>query len=173
MNTNENQLERIKAKLIARLKKNSDDNEKEIKFETLPIEKIHEFENKYQIKLPKEIVDFYTKVSNGAVLYPDEDICNLDPFENWYFDENLIRTDFNIENDVTYDDYCDIQDCSFEKFGNISLMDLGCAMMYNIVVKGKHYGEIIGVYEMYLETTGKNFLDWFEGCIDGTDENML
>lgn len=171
----ESQIERIKSKLIERLQKNSDDDEEEIKLETLPVEKIIEFENKYQVKLPQEVIDFYTKISNGAVLYSGEDICNLEPFENWYFNEKLIHTDFNIENDVTYDDYCAIEnrDYSFELFGNIALMDLGCAMTYNIVVKGKHYGEIIGVYEMWLEITHKNFLDWFEGCLDGTDENML
>ncbi len=169
----ENQLERIRSKLIERLCKNSEDDE--IRLNTLPVEKITEFENKYQIKLPQEIVDFYTKVSNGAVLYPDENICNLEPFENCYFDEKLIHKDFNIENDVTYDDYDAIEnkDYSFERFGNIILMDLGCAMTYNIVVKGKHYGEIIGVLEMWLEITDMNFLDWLEGCLDGTVEYML
>lgn len=168
----ENQLERIKSKLIERLQENPDD---EVILETLPVEKIVEFENKYQIKLPQEVVDFYTKVSNGAVLYPRENICNLEPFENWYFDEKLIHTDFNIENDVTYDDYCAIEnkDYSFERFGNIILMDLGCAMTYNIVVKGRHYGEIIGVLEMWLEITDMNFLDWLEGCLDGTVEYMV
>lgn len=171
----ENQLERIKSKLIERLRENSDGEEVTLK--TLPIEKITEFENKYQIKLPQGIVDFYTKVSNGAVLYPNEESCNLEPFENWQFDENLIHTDFNIENDVTYDDYDIIKestkDYSFESFGNISLMDLGCAMTYNIVVKGKHYGEIIALLEMWLEITNKSFLDWLEGCLDGTVEYMI
>ncbi len=171
----ESQLERIKSKLIERLRENSDGEE--VILETLPIEKITEFENKYQIKLPQGIVDFYTKVSNGAVLYPDEDICNLDPFENWCFNKKLINTDFNIEDDVTYDDYEVIQestkDYSFESCGNIELMYLGCTMTYNIVVKGKHYGEIIALLEMYLEITNKSFLDWIEGCIDGTDEYML
>ncbi|MBO5104672.1 MAG: SMI1/KNR4 family protein [Ruminococcus sp.] len=170
----ENQLERIKSKLIERLYKNSGNN-KEVILETLSIEKITEFENKQQIKLPQEIVDFYTQVSNGAVLYPDEDICNLEPFENWHFDEKLIHKDFNKENDVTYDDYCAIEnrDYSFERFGNIALMDLGCATTYNIVVKGKHCGEIIGKYEMYIEITDRNFLDWLEDCLNGKDENML
>lgn len=171
----ENQLERIKSKLIERLRENSDGEEVTLK--TLPIEKITEFENKYQIKLPQGIVDFYTKVSDGAVLYPNEESCNLEPFENWQFDENLIHTDFNIENDVTYDDYDIIKestkDYSFESFGNISLMDLGCAMTYNIVVKGKHYGEIIALLEMWLEITNKSFLDWLEGCLDGTVEYMI
>ncbi|MDE6781030.1 MAG: SMI1/KNR4 family protein [Ruminococcus sp.] len=171
----ENQLERIKSKLIKRLREEY--GVEEIVFETLPIEKITEFENKYNIKLPQGIVDFYTKVSNGAVLYPNEESCNLEPFENWYFDENLIHTDFDIEDDVTYDDYNvikeSIRDYSFESFGNISIMDLGCAMTYNIVVKGKHYGEIIGLLEMWLEITNKNFLDWLEDCIDGKTEYML
>ncbi|MDE6501212.1 MAG: SMI1/KNR4 family protein [Ruminococcus sp.] len=166
----ENQLERIKSKLIERLRENSD-GEEEVYLETLPIEKITEFENKYQIKLPQGIVDFYTKVSDGAVLYPD-DICNLEPFENWCFNKKLINTDFNVENDLTYDDYLCINDYSFLYCGNIDLMDLGCGMAYSIVVKGKHYGEIIGIYEMYLEITNKNFLEWIEGCIDGTDENV-
>ncbi|MDE6540028.1 MAG: SMI1/KNR4 family protein, partial [Ruminococcus sp.] len=75
----ENQLERIKSKLIERLRKYSDDEQ--IILKTLPVKKITEFENKYQIKLPQEIVDFYTKVSDGAVLCPNEEICNLRPFE--------------------------------------------------------------------------------------------
>lgn len=164
-------LERIKYKLIERLHENSDD---EIILKTLPVEKITEFEKKYQVKLPQEIVDFYTKVSNGVVFYPN-DICNLEPFENWCFNEKLVNTDFNVENDMTYDDFNTIENnnYSFAVSGNIDLMDLGCGMSYRIVVKGKHYGEIIGLYEMYLEITHKNFIDWFEGCFDGTDKNML
>ena len=166
----ENQLERIKSKLIKRLQEKY--GIREVKLETLPVEKITGFENKYQIKLPQEIVDFYKKVSDGVVLYPDEEICNLEPFENWYFDKNLIHTDFNIENDFVYDDYTNISDYSFLYCGTIELMELGCGEKYNIVVKGKHYGEIIGIYEMYLEIKNKKFLDWLEGCIDGTDENV-
>ena len=165
----ENQLERIKSKLIERLRENS--NDEEIRLETLPVEKITEFESKYQIKLPQEIVDFYAKVSNGAVLYPN-DICNLEPFENWSFNKKLIHTDFNIENDLTYDDYLGISAYSFLYCGNIDLMDLGCGMTYSIVVKGKHYSEIIGIYEMYLEITNKGFFDWIKGCLDGTDGNV-
>lgn len=171
----ENQIERIKAKLIQRLQKYLDDEViDEIRLEPLPIEKIVMFENEHHIKLPKGIVDFYTKISNGVKLYPDEDICNLEPFENWQYSPKLIQKDFDIENDVTYDDYCVIKsqngDYSFENFGNIALMDLGCAMSYCIVVKGKHYGEMIVVREMYLEITKKCFLDWIEDSIDGTEE---
>ncbi|MBD5159607.1 MAG: hypothetical protein HDT23_05120 [Ruminococcus sp.] len=60
-----NQLERIKSKLIKRLQENSDGEE--ITLETLPIEKITEFENKYRIKLPQGIVDFTRKFQ--TVLY--------------------------------------------------------------------------------------------------------
>jgi len=174
----ENQIERIKVKLLQKmqnhLKRGWIDK---INLEPLSIEKITAFENEYNIKLPKEIVDFYTKISNGVVLYPREDICNLEPFENWYFSPDLIKEKFNAENDVTYDDYYAIKkqngDYSFENFGNISLMDLGCCMSYCIVVNGKHYGEMIAVLEMYLEITNKSFLDWFEDCLDGTAEYML
>jgi len=46
-------------------------------------------------------------------------------------------------------------------------------MTYDIIVKGKHYGEIYGDFEMQLSFTNKTFLDWLESCLDGKDENML
>lgn len=145
---------------------------------TLSMQKIVEFEEKYNIKLPKELVAFYTQIANGALLYPDEDICNLSPFEEWIFEKDWIQKDFIIENDLEYDYFRSLIDqgkrnWSFLNYGSVAIMDLGCAMTYNIIVKGKHYGEIYGDFEMWLPFTNKNFLDWLESCLDGKEENML
>ncbi len=177
----EKQLKRIKDRLIKKLE---DYNNKPYQKEkltlnpTLPMQKIVEFEVKYNIKLPEELVAFYTQIANGALLYPDEDICNLSPFEEWIFQKDLIQNDFIIENDLEYDDFENLfnqgeKNWDFLNYGNIAIMDLGCAMTYDIIVKGKHYGEIYGDFEMQLSFTNKNFLDWLESCLDGKDENML
>ncbi len=172
----EKQLQRIKDKLIKKLE---DYNNKPYQKEkltlnpTLPMQKIVEFEEKYNIKLPEELVTFYTQIANGALLYPDEDICNLSPFEDWYFEKDLIQKDFIIENDLEYDDFENLSDQNFLNYGNIAIMDLGCATTYNIIVKGKHYGKIYGDFEMQISFTNKNFFDWLESCLDGKDENML
>lgn len=172
----EKQLERIKDKLINKLEEynnNPYQNKKLTLNPPLPVQKIVEFEEKYNIKLPEELVAFYTQIADGALLYPDEDICNLSPFEEGHFDKNLIHKDFIVENDIEYDDFKNLSDQSFLNYGNINIMELGCAMTYNIIVKGRHYGEICGDFEMWFFFTNKNFLDWLESCLDGTAESML
>ncbi len=179
----EEQLKRIKERLIRKLEdyNNKPYQKKKLTLNPpLPMQKIVEFEKKYNIKLPEELIVFYTQIADGALLYPDENICNLSPFEEWIFQKNLIQNDFIIENDLEYDDFKNLfgqgkdkRNRSLLSYGNIALMDLGCAMTYNIIIKGKHYGEIYGDFEMWLPFTNKNFLDWLESCLDGTAENML
>lgn len=172
----EEQLKRIKEVLIKRLEdyNNKPYQKKKLTMNPpLPMRKIVEFEREYNIKLPEELVAFYTQVANGALLYPDERICNLSTFEEWYFDKNLIHKDFIVENDIEYDDFKNLSSKIFLSYGNIDIMELGCAETYNIIVKGRHYGEICGDFEMWLFFTNKNFLDWIESCLDGTAENML
>ncbi|MCM1508959.1 MAG: SMI1/KNR4 family protein [Ruminococcus flavefaciens] len=172
----EKQLKKIKEMLIEKLEEYNNKPYQEEKLTlnpVLPMEKIIEFEEKYNIKLPEELVDFYTQVADGALLYPDEDICNLSSFEEWYFDKDSIQKDFIFENDLEYDDFRNLSDTSFLWCGNIAVMELGCAMTYNIIVKGKRYGEMYGDFEMWLPFTNKNFLDWLESCLDGTAENIL
>lgn len=160
----ENQIERVKSKL----------KYKGIKLnEPLPMEKIVEFENEYSIKLPQDLVDFYTQISNGCTLDPRENIENLYPFEDWIFNKENIKKDFPIENELFYDDFENLKKQGsrwlFLSYGNIILMDLGCACSFNITVKGKHYGEIWGYFEEWLPFTNKTFLDWFEIWLETRD----
>ncbi|MGN1412107.1 MAG: SMI1/KNR4 family protein [Oscillospiraceae bacterium] len=160
----ENQINRIKSKL----------ENKDIKLnQPLPIEKIINFENEYNIKLPKELVAFYTQISNGCTLDPRESIENLYPFEDWLFNKEDIKKDFPIENELLYDDFETLKkqgsNWDFLRYGNICLMDLGCACGFCITVKGKHYGEIWADFEEWLPFTNKNFLDWFELWLENRD----
>ncbi|MGN1412108.1 MAG: SMI1/KNR4 family protein [Oscillospiraceae bacterium] len=163
----ENQIEGIKSKL----------EDKDIKLnQPLPMEKIINFENEYNIKLPKELVAFYTQISNGAMLYPNEDICNLYSFEDWIFNKMSIQKDFTLKNNICNYDFSQQENNIFFKkisYGNIELMDLGCGGSYNIIVKGNRYGEMFSYLDPCLEFSNKKFLDWFESCLDGKDEYML
>lgn len=160
----ENPIERIKFKL----------KEKGITLnKPVQVEKIIEFENRYNVKLPQELVNFYTQISNGCTLDSKESIENLEPFEEWHFNQKLIKEDFPIENELLFDDFENLKkqglSWSFLECRNIILMDLGCACTFNITVKRKHYGEIWGNFEEWLPFTNKNFLDWFEIWLEYRD----
>lgn len=175
-------LERIKTKLMYNLEKCNERycyrNNRLSLNPPLPMEKIFEFEKKYNVKLPEELVEFYTQVADGAwIVTPlNYEENKLYSFDEWIFDKDLISRGFEVENEMVYDEFCEIRNnggnYDFLYCGTVELMDLGCAESYKIVVKGKHYGEIFADCEMWLPFTGMNFLDLIENALDGNDEFM-
>lgn len=170
----ENQIERIKLKL----------DDKGITLnKPITMEKIFEFENRYNIKLPKELVAFYTQIGNSGIkcieyekdgeeweveLYLDD----LYSFENFKFNPKLINQEFTLEN-TFWECWNENQKDNFNwnglQYGNIEILDLGCAMTYHIILNGKHQGEVWKFTEMGVISTKLNFLDWFEVWLDNLD----
>ncbi|MCM1507073.1 MAG: SMI1/KNR4 family protein [Ruminococcus flavefaciens] len=173
-------LDRIKAKLIYNLGKCNEKyykrNDRLSLNPPLSMEKIHEFESRYNIRLPAELVAFYTQIADGAwIVTPlNYEENKLYSFDEWIFDKDLISRDFEVEKEMVYDEFDEILNnggnFDFLYCGTVELMDLGCAENYKIVVNGRHYGEIFADCEMWLPFTGMNLLDMIENALDGNDE---
>lgn len=146
----------------------------------ISIGQIHIFEQKYHIKLPKEMVIFYTEVGNGGQLDKYSYLNSIEEFE--IVNNNIIK-EFPY-NEVfrweEYDDDCDDEDDftdnddELEKiyYGNITLLDIGDGQTWNIIINGKSKGEIWLFTDIGITPCNprKNFLDWLECWLDGNED---
>ena len=133
---------------------------------TISVDKIHQFEQTYNVTLPKEYVEFITILGNGGV----GPYYGLEPFENCLFDDlDYKRTDsllnpskpflhtepWNLEfstssdeeeNEEEYEkEYAKFEEQYFDKEqmnGVIAICNLGCAVSLNLVVNGQEYCNI-------------------------------
>lgn len=132
----------------------------------VPIEKIRQFELKYNVNLPTDYVDFMTQIGNGGV----GPYYGLEPFENCLFDDlDYKRADtllnpgkpflhhepWKLEFKTTFNEqqnkkeyqkaYSNFERIYFDKAqmnGVISICNYGCGVSLNLVVNGKEYGKI-------------------------------
>lgn len=173
-----NQIDRIKSKLKDRgITLN----------EPVPMEKIIDFENKYNIKLPKELVAFYTQIGNAGlkcIEYDEDDekyeielyLEELYPFEDLKFNPKFINQEFTLEY-TFWEIWNENQGSNFNwdslEYGNIELIDLGCGMTWHIILNGKHIGEMWEFTEMGITPCYPKlkFLDWFEVWLDNLDNS--
>ncbi|HUC79845.1 MAG TPA: SMI1/KNR4 family protein [Flavisolibacter sp.] len=133
---------------------------------TLPLQKIKQFEEDHQIKLPDGYVQFITKIGNGGagpfyglerfedVLFNDLDYKRPDSLRNpskpflhttpWKLE--FLSTVTEQENEEEYE----MQLQAFEEVyyneeqmnGVIAICNYGCAVSLNLVVNGEEYGNI-------------------------------
>lgn len=133
--------------------------------QTISIDKIHEFERKYDIKLPREYVDFVTILGNGGA----GPFYGLEPFENCLFDdlnykyENSLlnpnqpfliteawNPEFLVESSKDNVEDYDLEYTKFEEIyyskehmnGTIAICNYGCGVSLHLVVHGQEYGNI-------------------------------
>jgi hypothetical protein len=132
----------------------------------ISIDRIRQFEQTYDVTLPKEYVEFMTTLGNGGI----GPYYGLEPFENCLFDDlDYKRTDsllnpnkpflhtepWNLEFSTTIDaeenedeyekEYSKFQEQYFDKEqmnGVIAICNFGCAVSLNLVVNGQEYGNI-------------------------------
>ena len=134
---------------------------------TVGIEKIKELEAKLKIVLPKELIDFYTLISNGGEML---DGFNLYSFDEWKYNSNKVSQDFPFENYWIWEEE---EDTEFDVLdnGNIELIDIGDSQTWNIIVSGKQYGKMWFFSNVGIQPAApsRTFLDWFEYWLDGND----
>lgn len=154
-------IEQIKMKLI---NKNIELNE------TISIDEIRGFEFEYNVKLPEELVKFYTQISNGCRML---DQYFLYKFEEWKFNSERISKEFPFEEYwIWEDDEGDARiDYKVIENGVIELIDIGDAQTWNIVANGKQYGKMWFFSDVGIQPAApaKTFLEWFEFWLDGND----
>jgi len=151
---------------------------------TPPVSKeaIKQFEEKYKIELPKDLVFFYTEISNGI-----EGVHELVPFEKWEdweeswndhgIDPELIIKEFPFEDDWIWEN--DEHPLPREKYesvsyGNFPLIDLGCGMSCNIIVTGREKGIMWHFADVGIHPSEPKvgFLGWLADLLE-TDYDLF
>ena len=94
------------------------------------IEVIKEFEGKYNIVLPEELVAFYCEVCNGCSMI---DGFQLRPIEEWKLDPEGISKVFPFEQHWIWEEDYDEEKIKQIVYGNIELIDIGDAQSWNIM----------------------------------------
>jgi len=128
---------------------------------------IRRFEEAHHITLPKDLVDFYTRISNGCKMIDDFDLY---PFEEWKFDPERIHLPFGFkeywiregESELSHDPK-DIEN------GIIELIDIGDSQTWNIIVNGENYGDMWFYTDVGIQPAcpAMSFIKWFEYWLDG------
>ncbi|MBL7790616.1 MAG: SMI1/KNR4 family protein [Chitinophagales bacterium] len=129
------------------------------------IDKVHEFERKYDIKLPREYVDFVTILGNGGA----GPFYGLELFENCLFDDLNYKYENSLlnpskpflftepwnprfstkfskdnaeENEIEYAKFEEIYYSKEHMNGTITICNYGCGASLHLIVYGKEYGNI-------------------------------
>jgi hypothetical protein len=160
-----NKLERLK-QLDSSLEIFGAERHKYILNPILSIDKIRQFEAKYNVNLPNEYIAFLTTLGNGGA----GPFYGLEPFENVLFDDLdykrqdgllnptkpfLLLDAWNLEFEPTVHEEDDEQEYEkqYEDFSNlyfdnqlmngvIAICNYGCGISLNLVVNGQEFGNI-------------------------------
>jgi len=161
--------------------------------ETVSLEWVREFEQKYHVELPEEYVFFITKVGNGGVspFYGIEPLSMDDKYAKFY--ENLSKESmyndnyFQIcdkcsdyfENEGNYDEeyldkkYFELSNELYDRIkdGVLNINTQGCTFDTLLVVNGSRKGEIVYIdWNLEIENppflTNMTFLEWYQGFFE-------
>lgn len=137
---------------------------------TTPVDtkKIREAEELYQIEFPQDLVEFYTKVSNGCRMI---DGFPLYKFEDWRFNSRRITQIFPFDKAYLWADDNNA-DLSVVENGNIELIDIGDCQTWNIIINGNQKGKMWFFTDVGIQPAApaKTFLDWFRYWLDGNSD---
>lgn len=138
--------------------------------EPIHIEEIKNWEEKAGIKLPENLVLFYTKICNGCEMIEGRDLLK---FQEWRINKENLKKEFMFDKYWIWEDE---EECSEEKLksarhGNIALINLGCGKSWNIIINGKEKGNMWFFADVGMEpcSPSMDFLEWFEYWLDGND----
>lgn len=139
------------------------------KNEVIRIEDIRSFERNNNIKLPEELVLFYTEVCNGCKML---DGFNLLRMDEWKYNANSLKIDFPFEKYWVWEDNYDKEKLKDIENGNLALIDIGDAQSWHIIVKGKERSKMWFFTDVGIQpcAPSMNFLEWFEFWLDGHED---
>lgn len=137
--------------------------------EVVSLDDIKNFERKNKIELPKELVSFYTEISNGCKMI---DGFNLLKMEDWKFNSSKVDKDFLFTKYWIWEDDNDSENLKHIEDGNIELIDIGDSQTWNIIVSGKEKGKMWFFTDVGIQpcAPSMNFLELFEFWLDGNDD---
>ncbi|WP_159100029.1 SMI1/KNR4 family protein [Treponema saccharophilum] len=137
--------------------------------ELVSLEEIKSFEKKNNIKLPNELVSFYTTISNGCKMI---DGFNLRKLEEWKFKTGQLNRDFPFTEPWIWEDDENTEKLKYIEDGNIELIDIGDSQTWNIIVSGKEKGKMWFFTDVGIQpcAPAMDFLTWFEFWLDGNED---
>lgn len=139
--------------------------------DVLSIADVADFEKNAGIRLPEELVLFYTEVCNGCKMLDGFDLLKM---EQWKYDADSLKRDFPFEKYWVWenDDDCDQGKIKAAENGNLVLIDIGDAQSWNIIVQGKERGRMWFFTDVGIQPCAPpmGFLEWFEFWLDGKDD---
>lgn len=136
------------------------------------IEEIKEFEQKFHINLPEDIVTFYTCISDGCKMIDDFELLS---FKKWKYNVKKIYKEFPFNKYYIWEDDNNenIED-NMEKVenGNIEIIDIGDSQTWNIIVSGEEYGKMWFFTDVGIQPAAPSmtFEEWFMFWLNGGED---
>ncbi len=154
------QILRIKEKIV---KNNVEVNE------TITTEQIETFEKQHNIKLPNELVLFYTMVGNGCPMIDGREFRGLQDLK---FVKENVNKEFEFDELWVWEEEEEDPDWERLERGNLELIDLGDSMTWNLIILGKEKGQMWFFTDVGIQPCcpKMSFLDWFEFWLDGGED---
>lgn len=137
--------------------------------EVISFEYVKKFEKETNIKLPEELVLFYTEVCNGCKMLGG---FNLLRMEEWKYNVTNLTKDFLFEEYWIWEDDYDEEKIKYIIDGNLELIDIGDAQSWNIIINGKEKGKMWFFTDVGIQPCAPSmtFLEWFEFWLDGNED---
>ncbi len=140
---------------------------------TISKEDICKFEVKNGIRLPIAYRRFISEVANGGILSNNFNVPSLYEI---IIDKQKVSSPFPLENFWFWGDN-DIEKTDVELYnslenGNITILDSGCGMSWNLIVCGNCEGEMWNFSEVGVQSSypRRDFLSWFEYLLEYGDD---
>lgn len=139
------------------------------KNEVISIDEVRNFEKITNIKLPQELVLFYTEICNGCKMIDNFSLLRM---EDWKYNTEDLKKDFLFEKYWIWEDDYDEEKIKCILDGNIELIDIGDAQSWHIIVNGSEKGKMWFFTDVGIQpcAPSMNFLEWFEFWLDGNDD---
>lgn len=134
----------------------------------IDIQVIREFERKYGVILPQELIDLYCGICNGCTMI---DGFPLKAIEEWEVELDDIKKPFPFEQDWIWEDE-DEAKLSRILQGNIALIEVGDAQSWNVIVTGRQQGQMWFFTDVGIQPCAPpmHVLEWFEFWLDGKED---
>lgn len=139
---------------------------------------LNELENRLNIILPNDFKLFYSTISNGKAspfnhghfgLFTIEEMEKRLKEKTKFYKINIINKEFNFDKPWIWGDKDSYELHPTTDYGNLEIVDMGCGMSWNLIVKGNPYGTMWNFSEWGIQpccpnkdNPNLNFLDWFE-----------
>lgn len=141
-------------------------------YNVVSIKEIREFEEKFHIKLPEDIVTFYTCISNGCKMIDDFELYS---FEKWKYNSQKIYKDFPFSYYYIWEDENnENNEDNMKKIenGNIEIIDIGDSQTWNIIVSGEEYGKMWFFTDVGMQPAAPSmtFEEWFMFWLNGGED---